>query len=95
LEAIRYKQQREKRKRQGQQCRLFPIKTTITQYDAEEAPLNVKQFIESFGITDLTTIEILQQLRDGDLIDLNEYRGTGIWLFMKKLLYKSVGEYGE
>ena len=86
----------EKMRLEGKACRLYHVTRDRSEEDDgdHENTYDVEAFVERYKIRDGSELADLMQLRDGDLVDTDGYRGIGLWLFMGTTLRKTQGEYG-
>ena len=72
------------------------ISYNITLPEADEGDYESctpEEFIAKFGL-DAKNQKIIRNLQEGNCIDTEDYRGTGVWYFDGYQLHKSLGEYG-
>ncbi len=75
------------------QCTQFNIMASNIN-DIDSDLLTINEFIHVSQVIDSKSLLILNSLLEGNLIDTERYRGTGVWYYDGHQLYKAEGEYG-
>lgn len=103
------KEEKIKLRAEGKMCRVYDVtpgkeeeeeknkSSDCYRYPRDEIgnKCTVQELIGAYRIRNTEELKQLhEELRDGDFIDTDGYRGIGLWLYMKGCLFKTEEDYG-
>lgn len=101
IQGLKDKAENVKRQKEGSACRVWHFSPKEVEDEEnkkeEEAEIMTLEKFLSLNTLDTAksgTLDIQHNFRKGDLLSNDDYRGTGLYYFDGKLVYKTTGEYG-